>query len=46
MCVCVCVCVCVCIYMYMDVRVWMYVNTCASYSIFYLIVSVSWIMTF
>ena len=35
-----------CIYMYMDVRMWMYVYTCASYSIFYLIVSVLWIMTF
>ena len=37
---------CVCIIMYMDVRVLMYVYTCVSYSICYLIVSVLWIFTF
>ena len=37
---------CVCIYMYMDVRVWMFVYTYVSYSIFYMIVYVLWILTY
>ena len=45
---------CVCTYMHVYVHIficiWMYlcecVYTCASYSIFYLIVSVLWILTF